>query len=462
MTSSPERREREYEDVSWWDFINGEAFEEPMRTHLDSVPQLLVAMTAKNCDARSFGNVTTQLAMDQVQPTGHTDSLLNGPTSVAWFQHWRRYLENQGVRFHRGRLERFEQWGRHLWPVATVWDGDENPRRRVIVRDFNVIAISAQAIQDILRNQPSLRGGDFDKIREFSLEDFGRPAPTGALQHMVGIQYYLPAEFKMVAGHSEYPDAPWRLSSVFQSQFWLRKRGWWDGYRGVLSVVMCRWDVPASEGGPIAWDLPPEEVAHRVWEQVTATIPPEQAHRIPMPILFHFDENMSWDEDDGYHNLSPLLINRPREFRERPGRLHDEEGYSTHEAWRIVFAGTLMKTHTRLTTMEAANESARHAVNGILHADDFRGDRCAIFDPEKNELDDLRIFVDLDRALVDQHLPHFVDILGLEEFPEFLLRFDASGPHAFDALVDIVRTAHQQFERLARTTVGDGGPDGDR
>jgi hypothetical protein len=275
---------------------------------------------------------------------------------------------------------------------------------------------------------------------------------------MVGIQYYLPADFKMVEGHSEYPDAPWRLSSVFQSQFWLRKRGWWDGYRGVLSVVMCKFDEPAYPGGPTAWELEPESVARTVWQQIKDTLPPDALPRVPWPLIYHFDQNMTYDPNTGrYSNKSPLLINRPGEFRQRPGDL--EHGYCLHDKWRIVFAGTLMQTHTRMTTMEAANESARHAVNAILEADEFQGDRCEIFDPEDNELDDLRIFVDLDRELAAHHLPHFVDILGLEEFPEFLLRFDASAPSAFDTLVDTIRAARREVEGVVAQVPLEGDAD---
>jgi hypothetical protein len=156
MTSSPERRRDEYEDMSWWDFVGGESFEQTMRKHLDSMPQLLVAMTGRDSDARSFGNVTTQLVKDQFQGTPDTDGLLNGPTSEAWFQHWRRYLEIQGVRFHRGRLERFLQWKDRLWPVITLWvNGVQDPIPRVVVRDFHVVALSAEAIQNILLRQPA-------------------------------------------------------------------------------------------------------------------------------------------------------------------------------------------------------------------------------------------------------------------------------------------------------------------
>src|SRR5262249_54961855 len=76
-----------------------------------------------------------------------------------------------------------------------------------------------------------------------------------------------------------------------------------------------------------------------------------------------------------YDNQSPLMVNLPGAWSQRPGELvpiEDEQLKLGKELSRytvergVVMAGTHMKTYTRLTTMEAANESARHAVNAII------------------------------------------------------------------------------------------------
>ena len=90
-----------------------------------------------------------------------------------------------------------------------------------------------------------------------------------------------------------------------------------------------------------------------------------------------------------------------------------------------MLAGTYMQTFTRLTSMEAANESARHAVNAFLQSWEIGGDRCDIWDPEDHELEDLQWFKDLDEKLFDRKLPHFVDILDWDELPADLLQFRA-------------------------------------
>ena len=122
-------------------------------------------------------------------------------------------------------------------------------------------------------------------------------------------------------------------------------------------------------------------------------------------------------------------------------------GYQVHHN-SVVFAGTWTRTFTRMTSMEAACESARHAVNAILDhyvwvgsgGVDRRentmlpwlfpygfldqglsspvrmptpaGDYCYIFDVENREPLDTRPLRNLDTRFVQDSLPHPMDPPG--------------------------------------------------
>ena len=109
------------------------------------------------------------------------------------------------------------------------------------------------------------------------------------------------------------------------------------------------------------------------------------------------------------------------QYRLRPGKVAEKspKASALYEVFeeRFVLAGTHMQTYTRITSMEAANESARHAVNAILEDARAQCDRCDIWDPEDHELPDLQWFKELDETLFDKELPHFSRILGWEELP---------------------------------------------
>ena len=83
------------------------------------IPQLLVAMSADETDALTNGTVSVQMMLDALQSGRPIDRMLNGPTSTAWLQHWKRYLIRQGVRFFRGRLDHLQFVESELVPVAT-------------------------------------------------------------------------------------------------------------------------------------------------------------------------------------------------------------------------------------------------------------------------------------------------------------------------------------------------------
>jgi uncharacterized protein with NAD-binding domain and iron-sulfur cluster len=238
------------------------------------------------------------------------------------------------------------------------------------------------------------------------------------LRHMSGVQYYFRSDVKFLPGHTVYPDSDWRLSSVFQPQFWTRKRGWWDGYRGVLSVDICDWQTPSRRTRKSAWESTPKEIQEEVWRQIKNTL--DDPDRAPEPILYHLDENIQFEKNAAGRevrrtNTTGFLVNVRDKYRTRPG------DYGPHHGC-LFLAGTYMQTHFRITCMETANESGRRAANAILDHDGFRGDRCKIVNPEENEPPELRPLVALDEELHGQGLPHFLDILGLDAVPWSWLR----------------------------------------
>lgn len=451
-TSCSARREREYEYQSWSDFMDADAFTESFRTIFEQTGRITIATPPSECDARTYGNASLQLFLNQLLPSARTDGTLNGPTSVTWFNHWRRYLESQGVRFYHGELVGFtaadaEQATPHpvvILPgtrelaAGTGQPPDSPPlegaKKTIVMRDYYVVAVPLHEAQKLVNNDHHFVGGDFDRLRAMDLSGLDEARPSGMLRHLRGIQFFLATDGGFPRGHTSYIDSPWGLSSISQPQFWLRKRGWWDGYRGVLSVDIGVWDVAGRKTGKVAWDSTPDELAAEVWEEVRATFTEEERELLPNTYLaYHYDadddekadaavegESAASDETDGERGEpddEPYLITRPGEYPLRPGRLDEKRGYDVRFG-RLVFAGVYMQTYTRLTTMEAANESGRHAVNGILDADPtYHGARCRVWDPERHEPPDLEVFKELDERLVAMGLPHFADILDLRELP---------------------------------------------
>ncbi|WP_437564861.1 FAD-dependent oxidoreductase [Sorangium sp. So ce542] len=497
MTSCTERREAEYEDISWWDFIEGDRLSPTCQDHMDKAPEVLGAMVARKSDARTQGNCVTQLLLDPILRPGRVDATLISPTSSAWFEHWRKYLRDaQEVKFHIGRLSgfRYDEVSKQILPVIS---GDG--AGQLTADCYFVIAASLPVM---LRSDPGTEGGapdepglaqrflgvhkqhvhdlpaevqDFEKLAAWAEElkdkDWNDPnhMQDNPLQHLTGIQFFFTTDVMARGGHTLYLDSPWRLSSISQPRFWHRRRDTSDPYRGLLSVDIGNVYTEGGQAkgaksgqlqGKTMWESTRAEIAEEVWSQVVATLAPDV--RAPKPIYYHIDDYLEFDPktDTPIRNGAPYLVNRPSDWRRRPGT----PGAYQVQCGRWVLAGTYMQTYTRLTTMEAANESGRHAANAIL--DDLqRRDsslsfpRCETWNPEEGELPDLEWLKQLDRGLFyypgsgddepahgpasegrSGGLPHFVDILGLDELPEALLRAIAEGTEKGATLSSIMST----------------------
>jgi hypothetical protein len=293
-------------------------------------------------------------------------------------------------------------------------------------------------------------------------EDHYGQTPKDRFQTFTGIQYYFEQDFQLVRGHVYFPDTDWGLSAVSQSQFWreplVDPRDPERRLRGVLSVDIGDCRKRSSYTHKSLVESTPEEIQAEVWRQVTESLMSVRGATsvvtnlpLPRPRYYHLDQNLQFVGGELRANKTPFLINnigdweqRPRCMPWMPGQQVDLEaprtdapgvwqaahgGYRIH-ADKVVFCGHYMRTFTRMTTMEAANESARHAVNAILshlawahgsldsRLEPVSGDYCQIWDLEQNELEDLDFFKRIDERLFKAGKPHIADILQFDKIAD--------------------------------------------
>lgn len=477
LTSSQERR-KDYEQLSWWEYIEGDGYGPKFRELLQRWPQALVAMNAKSADARTNGTTTVQILLDmlRIESDGYRDGILKGPTNEAWLEPWRRYLEAQGVEFIHGEIEGFEvrtlEDRRVVWPQVACYE----PRYPMnehyepqLMPGYFVLALPAYEAARIARlyrkaleAYPGLANEDSDLARTAGIDtsglfdERGRALPlqgdgNAEFRHYAGIQFYFDQDVLWLDGQVYHPSSAWGLTSVSQARFWEDKMDWEHGYRGVLSVIIADWKTPSPFTGKPASEHKPHELAIEVWRQLKEGLqgPRPLLHRgagagfdsLPDPIYWHLDDNLEYREKDGgggsageksvgkYYNKSPFHIVPPGKWRTLPGEL-DAEGYGVENGF--VVCGMFTKTHTRIPSMEAANESARHAVNAILRHSEYTGSNtaCDVWSPEEREVDDFAWMKDLDRRLRVRAnpLPHFTQIFGFDRLVREALRGGARDP----------------------------------
>lgn len=372
LTSCEERRIGEYERVSWWEFIDAESRSASYQKFLATgFTRSLVASKARKASARTVGDMFMQMMLTFLDPTsGSTDRLLDGPTNLVWIDPWCSYLESRGVQYVReSEVVEILCDSRRVTGVVVRRQG----QRTLVQGDYYVVAIPLDRICPLINERLLAIDPALGNLR--TLE------PN--VEWMNGLQFYLHRDLPIAHGHVIHTDSEWALTSVSQIQFWrsMPPDQFGDSdVRGVLSVDISDWDAPGLNGRS-ATQCSREEVMREVWEQLKRSVNIDRE-------LLRDEDLHSWflDPDiqpsgDGsglLTNAEPLLVNLVNTWALRPD--------ATTRIPNLFLASDYVRTYTDLATMEAANEAARRAVNGLLDATGFVGARCGVWPLHRPEI----------------------------------------------------------------------------
>ncbi|MFE8596126.1 NAD(P)-binding protein [Archangium violaceum] len=540
MTSSSLRRAEEMEALSWWEYLEGYEpssgsrmyrYSKEFEDFVKSSGRVLAAFDSANGDARTCGNTFVQLLTQALVHTEYDYSTLNGPTSEAWFTHWRQYLEEQDVQFHHGELLRFdtekdkegevrlvakvrpflkasEDFGQEANEATHGKSEDKDqPVYFVVATDLSSAAAVTRYLKDDMSRQirqfahsvPKMAYPKAARSKAAGPEEFdtrnprevSKRAAWDRFQAFAGIQFFFQKHVNVFDGYLYCVDAEWGLSAICSHLVWRERPSGslLQPYQSILSVDIGDWSTPSKYLGIPASECTPKQLQEEVLRQLRVALSTRASGGnrddsvLPEPDWVHIDESLVYESHADENkprkllgNNTPYLIPLPGDWERRPGpqpwdpspeadsapRLPYQEhmwqaihgGYPVYYK-RLVFAGTYLKTFTRLTTMESANESARHAVNAILdhyafHYVDPRvaawrapqppgpsifnpyerglfptspqGDYCRIWDPERNELPDFELLQRQDEENFLHGRSHPLDTLGLEVLPSLLSR----------------------------------------
>ncbi|GAA3627673.1 hydroxysqualene dehydroxylase [Microlunatus ginsengisoli] len=448
LTSCSERRLDEYEKIGWWDFIGAADRSEAYQKFFGIGPtRSLVAAQARVASTKTIGDLGVQLLFNLSEPAISTDRVLNGPTNDVWIDPWLAYLRERGVDYQLNtRVHSIEMDGGVVGGVTVEHDG-------VITElhaDYYVSALPIDVMATIVTDQVVRADPRLADIFQLSKNT----------AWMNGIQFYLDVDVPIGRGHQLYVDSPWALTSVSQAQFWsdvdLSRFG--DGnIRGVISVVISDWDAPGLNGKP-ARECTRAEIRDEVWDQLARSLNVQGARVLDYQDLVHW--YLDLDVDPLLKsNAEPMFVNLVDTWRLRP--------QPVTAIPNLFLAADYVQTVTDLATMEAANEAARRAVNGILEHSGSDASPCRLWNLHEPEL--LEPWRANDRARYLRGLP-WDDTgvrLGLSALAalysgsraleDSIVNAVSSATHVED-LLTYLRTGESRSDLLQRLTSEPGAP----
>jgi uncharacterized protein with NAD-binding domain and iron-sulfur cluster len=355
LTSCDERRYEQWELQSWWEFVGAQRRSPAFQRFLaDGLTRTLVAARGREMSARTGGLILLQLVFDLTRAGGRADRVLDAPTSEAWIDPWVAHLRGRGVTIHLSApVEGIEVAGGR---VSRVVAGGEEVRA-----DHYVAALPVEVMRTLA--SPALRG----------LEPRLNGLDRLVTRWMNGVLFYLDRDVPLVNGHAIYVDSEWALTSISQAQFWddvdLSQRG--DGrVRGILSIDVSEWQRPGRRTGKVAQRCSREEIFDEVWGQVLDHLDGGELDGVSVVDRF-LDPAIVFPNPTDAANLEPLLVNTAGSWADRPE--------AVTAIPNLFLASDYVRTFTDLATMEAANEAARRAVNGVLAAAGSHARRCDVW-----------------------------------------------------------------------------------
>jgi uncharacterized protein with NAD-binding domain and iron-sulfur cluster len=393
LTSCPERRVVEYENIPWWTFIDAANRSSAYQILLGKgLTRSLVAVRAQEGSTRTVGYTLLQLLFGLLTYGGF-DRLLNGPTNDVWLTPWVSYLRQRGVDFQSGTtINAFETSDAGIASAIAQTDGAS----RKIEADYYVSALPVERMTLLVDDRMKARAPSLANLAKLHTE------------WMNGVQFYLAQDVPLEYGHTVYADSPWAITSVSQRQFWkaVDLAGFGDGkVGGILSVDISDWGTPGILYGKTAMQCNADEIRHEVWEQIKVHVNVAGADivRDDNLLTWFLDPDIQFPNPNNVTNLEPLMVNTSGSLQYRP------EAYT--EIPNLFLASDYVKTYTDVACMEAANEAARRAVNALLDRCGSKAAKATIWPLSEPEL--FAPVVEFDRIRFGLGLPHAEALPGV-------------------------------------------------
>ncbi len=386
LTSCPERRLAEYEQIAWWNFVGAESRSKEYQTLLaQGLTRSLVAMRAEDGSTRTVGYMLLQLLFGLLT-SGGFDRLLAGPTNEVWLNPWLSYLKGRGVTMNSGvRVQQIHAGSSGITSVSVVSNGQPQE----ITADYYIAAMPVEVMTMLVTDELKKIAPSIANLNQL---------PT---RWMNGIQFYLAKDVPLEHGHTLYSDSPWALTSISQKQFWQRANltDYGDGHvGGLLSVDISDWDANGILLGKPATQCTAEEIKDEVWAELKAhlnvgAVPVIEDQNL---LSWFLDPDIQFPNPSAATNTEPLMINKAGTWKYRPE--------ATTEIPNLFLASDYVRTYTDIACMEAANEAARRAVNGILARSGASTAPASIWPLQEPEF--FKPMIEYDRLRFKHGLPH--------------------------------------------------------
>jgi len=368
MQACTERRYKEFDDISWEDYLEAKDKSKAYYNCLLRLPEFYVAARG-TARASSMGMLLARsIFFPLVHPFASQKSaadVFNGPSSDVFINPWGDYLKKLGVTFKmQTAVTKINMANNNIKNVSVL---NENGKEEEVSADIYVFALPVE-IMALLTKDEAIRSAipTFNNLEKLSVE------PSS------GIQFFTSNDEDPIylKGWTSFLDSPWAIIGINQSEKLWSHTHFKAPLKNILSLTWSNFNVAGVLYNKPAYACTAEEIKNEILAQVRLHKGMEKYIDRLTIHSWALDDCISFNENKLLSHCAPLFVPYPGSRRYQP------EAYT--ESANVFLAGDYTNTGFDITTMEAANESGRRAVNAIIKKHDLKCKPCFVLDADHN------------------------------------------------------------------------------
>lgn len=372
LSTCEARRESELDAQSLWEYLECDKLSVAAQSAMRVLPKSLVAMNAREGNARTFLNTLYLMCTEWTVPGQAPHRVLNGPTSETWLEPWRKVLEKLGISWH------FETRVTHLEAndqgvTGLYLDGGTQP---ITHSRGYVLAVPIEAAHHMLAASPTVTARCPDAKNLATLD------PRACTSTMTGVQLFFAEPTNTIKGHFALCESEWGLTAVSQERFWSTAH-LPPGIQGLLSLCLTDLTRPVPGIGNISAQQASRDqlIKGVLWQLSAGQGLDGEPMTTKAPHVWHIDEDLDFNANGvGIKgDRSRLLIHPPGQLQWRPRE--------ASALPNLFYAGDHVRNPADLATMEGAVCSASMAVNAWLLRTGHNGPKCKTFSGHRESLE---------------------------------------------------------------------------
>lgn len=352
--TSCDKRLNDFDNLSWWQAMNTTSSSNIYREIGQWLGMDRYKGSFKSVIRVGFEMNLLPAFFSKIFGSYYNDWVTTKPTSEAWFDHWKVYLQNKGVNFHmNSELESIIVKNKKIMS-SKIKGKNEN-----IIADYYILSLPVEAVSKIIDKTPKLNNQQFKNIKKMA---------EYCLHTQLSFQVFFNKSISFGSNKNAFMlvDSPWDIIVLSYDKIYTTKLSKNNPkIQGGWSVAACTAYIPGILYKKPMNQCDYNEIISELWAQLTNSQGLKKM--IQENNNFDFDENLivKWSPIwPTFKNKSGRLVTSEPKFTNNIGSYNLRPSYKT-DIDNLFISTAYVKEAIDIFSMEAAAIAGKLTANAI-------------------------------------------------------------------------------------------------